>query len=233
MDDIRENNTPDTSGQTTGSYGQPGQYDQYGQSPAPQPETFPPITPTKKKRSKAAIIVVLVVLVIFGIAAAVIAPSYMQARKFGKAIAGASDLDGAVEMIFPEKLLDEAPEVRESFTSSMLSTYDEVVENDKARFIGAKCGKSLNKNTCRTIEDCYNLFYKMFSIDEKVKIEKGYEYKIRFKAGGKKYYSEAMVVKTKDDGWKVFPGTKEEAEEVIEMLGSYADLMSEYSDYLE
>lgn len=208
MDDIRENNTTDTSGQTT------GQYDQYGQTPSAQPETFPPVTPPKKNKSKAAIITVLVLVVIFGIAFAVIAPSYMQARKFGKAIVSGKNIDKAVEMAFPEKLVKDGDEMYDICKKAIQKNSQEIKAKGPTSFLGVKCGKSIKSKDRKNIEKYYNFLCTMAGIDKKVKIQKGYEYKIKFKAGGTKYYMECVLVKMKDEGWKVLPASLDEVDEL-------------------
>lgn len=214
MDDIRENNTPDTSEQTTGLYGQQGQY---GQTPGTQPETFPPTAAPKKKISKAAIITVIVLVVIFAIALISLGPSYMQARKYGKAIVSGKNLDDAVEMAFPEKLIKD-DEVYDLCQKAIQESSREIKAKGSTSFLGVKCGKSIKSNDCKKIEKYYNFLCTMSGVDKKVKIQKGYEYKIKFKAGGTKYYMECVLIKMKGEGWKVFPASLDDVDEFSSYL---------------
>lgn len=222
MDDIRDNNTSGASEQTTGQYGQQGQYGQYGQIP----ETLPPAVPPKKKSPLPVIITVLVLVTIFGIAIATLAPSYMQARKFGKAIVNGENLDDAIELAFPEKLTEGNDDMHTLCESSIQQISDEIVKKGNASFLNVKSGKKIKSQDCRNIEEFYNFLFKVAGIDEEVKIQKGYEYKIQFKAGGSKYYAKCVLVKMKGEGWKVFPDSLDSLDEITAYL-------KEISDYLK
>lgn len=217
MDDIRDNNTSGTSEETTGQYGQYGQQGQYGQY-GQTPETLPPVVPTKKKPSRVAIITVIVLVAIFAIALITLAPSYMQARKFGKAIVSGKNIDDAVEMAFPEKLIKDRDDMYDTCKSAIQKSSQEIRVRGNSSFLGVKCGKSIKSKDCKNIEKYYNFLCTMAGIDKKVKIQKGYEYKIKFKTGGTKYYMECVLIKMKGEGWKVFPASLDELDEFSSYL---------------
>lgn len=218
MEDFRENNTPDTSGQQ-GQYNQQNQYGQYGQSPDPQASMQPTIMPPKKK-SKAAIITVLVVIAIVVIMVVTLAPSYIQARKFGKAIVKGTDSDKIGEMMFPKDLVKKGGDVYDLYEKLILTEMtDEIQRKGNASFLGVKPGKAIKKSSFRYYEKYYKLLYQGAGLESKVKIQKGYEYKIQFKAGGQKYYTECSVIKIKGEGWKVFPVSAKDIKEISSDLG--------------
>ncbi len=217
MDDIRDNNTSGTSEETTGQYGQYGQQGQYGQY-RQTPETLPPVVPPKKKSPLPVIITIIVLVAIFGIAIATLAPSYMQARKFGKAIVSGKNIDDAVEMAFPEKLIKDRDDMYDTCKSAIQKSSREIKIKGNPSFLGVKTGKKIKSKDCRNIEKYYNFLCTMAGIDEKVKIQKGYEYKIKFKTGGTKYYMECVLIKMKGEGWKVFPASLDELDEFSSYL---------------
>lgn len=205
MDDINSKNT-NPQGQTE-QPNQYGQYGQYGQIPEPQPELPPIVTPPKKKISLAAVITVLVVI---GIVIAAVIPHiapYKAAREFGKVFINEKDTDKLCELMFPDNI---------GKNELIQSTMNEEISKDilnikllgsKSTFSGVKPGKKIKKDDLKLIQKVYNVYATLIGSKSDIKVEKGYEYEIRFKAGGKKYKTKCMVVKLKGDDWKVILGS--------------------------
>lgn len=215
MEDIMSNNNSDNTTQ----YGQPEQPSQYGQAPDPQRDMSPTVTPPKKI-SKASVITVIVLLLIFALAAITLAPSYAQARKFGKAIVNGSNKDDIGEMMFPKEMVKNGGDVYDLYEKMILQKMTEEIQKEgNASFLGVKPGKSIKKSDFRYFEKYYKFFYQFAGLESNVKIQKGYEYKIKFKAGGKKYYTECSVIKIKGEGWKVVPGSVKDVKETLLSLG--------------
>ncbi len=210
MDDINSTNT--------NPQGQAEQPNQYGQIPDPQLELPPIVTPPKKKVSLAAVITVLVVICIV-IAAIIpnIAP-YKAAREFGKVLINEKDTGKLCELMFPEDI---------GKNELIQSTMDEEISKDilnikllgsKTTFSGVKPGKKIKKDDLKLIQKVYNIYATLIGSKSDIKVEKGYEYEIRFKAGSKKYKTKCMVVKLKNDDWKVILGSLSDLKKQAEIF---------------
>lgn len=232
MDDINNYGGSGSSGQPQNQYGQnqygQGMYGQgYGQIPDPRMTTSPaPVTtPPKKSVSKTAIATVIVILAIIGVMIANLAPSYLQATKFGKAAFNDKSSDKMAELIFPKEISKHEGAIYDGYKSALMSVFkSDILLMGSTSYLGVKPGKSISKSDLKLFEDYYTFLAKAVGSDKKIKIQKGYKYKVKFKSGGVKYYSNVSVVKVKGDGWKVIPVSPDEMKDITAELEPYYSL---------
>lgn len=237
MDDINSYGGSDSTSQPQNQNGQnqygQGQYGQgmygqgYGQIPDPRMTTSPaPITtPPKKSVSKAAVATVIVILVIIGVMIASLAPSYLQATKFGKAAFNDKSSDKMAEVMFPESISKHEGEIYDGYKSAIMKEFkSDILLMSSTSYMGVKPGKSISKSDLKVFEKYYDLLARGVGSDDNIKIQKGIEYKIKFKAGGVKYYCNVSAIKIKGEGWKICPVSPKEMKDIAKELEAISNL---------
>ena len=225
------NTKPNMYGQY-GEYGQRtqyGQYGGYGQRPDPLEDNHPVIpVKQKKKISLPIIIILIVVLVAFVIGCFTLGPAYSAARKYGKAIADGDDADKIAAMVFPEDYLKKTGVNYDAYTANLNTALSALQCAGDIKFKGVTLGSKIKSGDLNDIESYYDFIFKALDYRKVVKIEKGYEIKLKFKAGGSNQPYDCCVIKMKGEGWKIFPLPVDELSAIMSTIRMIESMNLEY-----